>query len=423
MVNWAEIRKHLMLDDNCIYLNSGGLGPNPKTVLDAQLNFLRKRNVGHGPCSSILQKNVEKEILNIRGKIATFLGLQSKSNSEEIIFTSNTTEAIRLVLDAIKFSPNEHILITDLEHDTALYNCIIIYQKFGVDIKKVSLYGNHRDSKIIPEFIKKQITPDTRLLLISHISYSTGIRLPIEEIVRTCKASFPNLLILIDGAHATGQIDVNLKKINCDFYATDAHKWLLGPEGIGLLFVRREFLDNPNKINFHFLRGLSVDTKYEPNSNTFQDLLSSQSFSLSSLINSKRNLELGTVNRSDILGLGAAIEFLNNIGIRNVEKRISFLAGTLRQKLRSLPKIKIISPDEKNLSSGIISFQIEGLDSYDKLKNIIKKLEGDYNIICRAIPYPKCIRACTHFFNNERDIDTFVKVISQLLSSEFSSSI
>lgn len=414
MMNWAKIKKRLLLTNNCIYLNSGGLGPNPEAVLDVQLNFLRKRNTGNGPSSSILQENLKRKILNIREKIAAFLGLQSDLG--EIIFTPNTTEAIRFVLDAINFSSNDEILTTDLEHDTALYNCVITHQKFGVHIKKISLYDNHRNLEAIPKLIRKQITPNTRLLLISHISYSTGIRLPVEEIIKTCKASFPNLLILIDGAHATGQINVDLRKINCDFYATDAHKWLLGPEGIGLLYARKKFLEanNPNKINFHFLRGLSVNPNYEPNATTFNALLNSQNVSFSHIVNSQRALELGTVNRSDILGLGAAIEFINNIGIDNIEKRIFYLTNILREKLRNLPQIKIISPDNKNLCSGIVSFQIKDFDSYNKLKDLTKKLEHDYNIICRAIPYPKCIRTCVHFFTNERDIDTFLKVISQI---------
>ena len=320
-------------------------------------------------------------------------------------------------MDAINFSSDDEILTTDLEHDTALYNCIIIHHKFGVDIKKVSLYHNHHNLKDIPELIKKQITPNTRLLLISHISYSTGIRLPIEEIIRTCKASFPNLLVLIDGAHAIGQINIDLKKINCDFYTTDAHKWLLGPEGIGLLYIRKKFVrtNNPDRIDFHFLRGLSIDPKYELNTNQFNALLNSKSVSFPHLVNSQRPLELGTVNRSDILGLGVAIKFINTIGIQNIEQRIFYLTDALREKLQKIPKIKIISPTDKNFSSGIVSLQIEGFDSYNKLKDLVTKLERDYHIICRAIPYPKCIRACVHFFNNERDIDTFTKVISQII--------
>ncbi|MCJ7430127.1 aminotransferase class V-fold PLP-dependent enzyme [Candidatus Bathyarchaeota archaeon] len=388
-------RAHLNLKSYRIFLNSGGLTSTYKSVLNEQERWLARRNE-EGPIGTELEKELGEKIEQTRSLVAKFIGAES---SDSIIFTNNTTSSIDLVLRGV-LKQGDEVLTTDLEHNV-VYRLKEYYedhlgQTFDVaSIKKEILEGKEWLPKLI-----SRIGPHTRLIILSHILFSACKQLPIKEIVKKCQQASKGLrrkmFVLVDGAHAVGNISVNVKDLGCDFYAFDGHKWLLGPEGTGLLYSKEENLeaDNPFGVHLPISTAYTVSPKHAPKKSDGQIY------------------ELGTADVAKIIGLGEAIGTVSKLRFSEISKWKEKLVKRFQDAIKNT-KWRVLNPTDA-AKTGMLILQIQGNEENATYEKIVALL-GKSNIIVRSLRKPPCIRICVHHFNNERDVELAASHLKALL--------
>jgi L-cysteine/cystine lyase len=378
-------RKALDLKAYEVWLNSGGLNSIHKDALQAQQKWLAQRNES-GPIGPLVEQELGNKVENIRSAVANFVGAGSP---DCIIFTSNTTMSIDEVLRAV-LTPGAEVLMTDLEHDVVKNAKDWFYRHFRIEFKTVPLVQYQSKQKDLIKSFIEGITAKTRVVIISHVAFNTGSILPLEQMIKQCKDRSKKLgghaLILVDGAHAVGNIEVQIGDIGCDFYAFDGHKWLLGPEGTGVLYSKEIYLDAGNAygVHFYFPTAYMVSPKYSPRNNGDK-------------------YELGTADVSKIIGLGAVVEAASGLKPKAVAKHRESLVLRMSQLLATTDW-RILNL-ENAVITGMLMLQISG---HEHDPEIYEKLTADLdglNVKVRALKNPSCIRICLHHINNETDVD------------------
>lgn len=367
-----------------VFLNSGGLTPTYETVLNEQQRWLAQRNE-EGPIGIKLEEELKDRVERTRNLVAKYIKAKS---SDSIIFTKNTTSSIDLVLRGV-LRPGDEVLTTDLEHNV-VYRLKEYYEDhLGFNFDVVPIIKDLLEEKEWLSKICNRIGPQTRLIILSHILFSVCRLLPIKEIIKKCeeasKASNRKIFVLVDGAHAVGNISVNVENLKCDFYAFDGHKWLLGPEGTGLLYCKEKYLktDNPFEIHLPISTAYMVSPKYAPKKSNGQPY------------------ELGTMNVAKIIGLGEAVEKSSRLGLQEIAKWRRKLVQTFKEAMKNT-KWKILNSNDA-ARTGMICLQIEGNEESKIYERIVGLLEGS-NILIRCLNKPPCIRICIHHYNNEMDV-------------------
>lgn len=294
-------KKDFHIRYDTMYFNAGGLAPVHTTIERAQEKWLISRDES-GAVSEDTERRIERELRITRKCISLLLGVEK----EEIVLTDSTTEGLALVLQAIRFDEGDQIITSNAEHDVVRYLVSDLIEKhrnfFGINL---SWHPQGHD----PKDIDLNVTRKTRLVLLSDIVFTRGDRLPIKEIIQKCREKFAEevekdvnkprssgILFLIDGAQSAGQIPLDLKAMDCDFFAMDGHKWLLASEGSGALYVRKCFLEGVDpSVHFTFIKNYMVvdwDAGFHP-----KDKFG-------------RPYELATINLPSKIGLRTAVQII-----------------------------------------------------------------------------------------------------------------
>ena len=229
--------------------------------------------------------------------------------------------------------------------------------------------------------IKENIRNETKLISVSHILSSTGLRMPIAEISSLARSK--GILCIVDGAQAAGAIKVNVKELGCHAYATSGHKWLMGPKGTGLLYLSKEAQD--------IIRPMQFEESY----NTYND-------------------SNGVVNLAGILGLGKAIEYIESVGITNVEEHNMSLRNRLYGRLSNMTKLKIVSPGTGPLASPMLACLLP--DTIERV-SFVKMLLDKHKLSIRPThkQWFNGIRFSLHVFNTEKEVDFVADIMHKEL--------
>ncbi len=337
---WSFLRAQFPLTRERVYLNTGGLGASPYAVIDAvvsRMNELEKiSETGHS----------EQLWLSIKQKAATLLGC----DPEEIAYTRNATEGINIVCNGLPLKRGDEVITTMHEHVGNAVPWLARQKRDGIVIKLFE-----PSTKSAPENldrIERLISKRTRVISVPHATTTTGQVLPVKEIAALAKAK--NLWFFIDGAQTAGMLNFNLHEIGCDAYATSGHKWLLGPKGTGLLYVRKDMLDT--------IQALEVGAY----SDKSHDLQTGEL----TLHPTAQRYEYGTVSTPIFVGLGAAIDFLMPIGMENVWARDAALSTAFCNGLQEIPPVEILSPLDPAERSAMITFKMKNIE-YLKLQSFL----------------------------------------------------
>ena len=227
----AQVRADMPVLSGKVFLNAGSLCPTPTPVMEAYFSSYREwhtRGAGHPAHYEAMRDDVT---LAAKVKLANLLNCKP----EELALTANATEGVNIVAFGLDWKPGDEVIITDAEHPANSVVWIHNRERFGIKVRFLPAY--HEPEKLLDR-LNGLLNERTRLVAISHVLSATGRILPVAEIARVAHQN--GSLLLVDGAHAVGQMRVDLKELDCDFYTTNGHKWLFGPAGTGLLFVRRE---------------------------------------------------------------------------------------------------------------------------------------------------------------------------------------
>ena len=301
---FALVRQSLLLPKDRVYLNTGSLGPSPRQVVNriAEILYeLEKNPVGNN------WGHLGRQMEEVRQNVADFISAEK----EEIILTRNTTEGINLIGSCLALAPGDEILTTTHEHGGGENGLYYLQERAGAVIKKVEIPFPATSPQEVLEAIEAGISDRTRVLLLSHVSTITGLRMPFTQITQLTRPR--NILLLADGAQAPGQIPVNVKDLEVDVYTSSGHKWLLGPKETGFLYLRKGIQEQINPV-------------FTRNSN--------KAYSAAS----------GTRNVASIIALGETLDWHRNIGIKKIEHRCLELANYCIQKIEKIEGLQVISP-------------------------------------------------------------------------------
>ncbi|HRG79691.1 MAG TPA: aminotransferase class V-fold PLP-dependent enzyme [Cyclobacteriaceae bacterium] len=367
---FAMVRKQLLVPENRIYLNTGSLGPSPVQVIDSMLTYTRQLEmnpVGEnwGPLGNQMEL--------VRKKVADFI----HADVEEVILTRNTTEGLNLIAQSFDLKKDDEILTTTLEHGGGEVGLEFLVKTKGAVLKKMELPMLAKSVEEIVKAIEKNISPKTKVLMLSHVNTVTGMLMPFEEISKITKPK--GISLIADGAQAPGLTKVDVKALGIDAYSASGHKWLMGPKETGFLYLSKSFQE-----------------KVKP-------VFTSSGFAT-------YTASSGTRNVATIIGLGVALDWHTSIGLDKIEQRCLEMRAYCLGELKKLNGLKVISPEAKELSTGIVSFSLDTA----KNTNVFNKLK-EQEIIVKLLTQYNAIRISCHMFVSKQDIDKFIKALRVLV--------
>jgi selenocysteine lyase/cysteine desulfurase len=360
------------------YLNSGWAGPSSQAVVERMREAALAESAGGpaGPEGQAYASEIEAEA---KASAASMLGV----SADEVMLTHGTTEGANIVLHGMEFEPGDVLLTSDLEHPGIRTPSAVLAQRRGVDVRTISIPPD-ADTKQCVDAVTAALTPDVKLVALSHIMFTCGLKLPADEIVRA--AHDAGAMVLLDGAQTAGHIQLDLKAMDVDFYASSGQKWLMGPTGCGSLYVRpdRKGLLTPvfNGEGFDHRAG---DLLYQ---------LASQ----------------GVVARA---GYAEAIRIYNELGPASVQAHNDVLAARLRAELASVAGISINGPANGSTCSAITAVSLGGRDP----QAFAEALWERHRVVARYVVSPPGVRFCTAACNNENDVDVAVEAVRDQIAA------
>jgi selenocysteine lyase/cysteine desulfurase len=368
---WRAIRGQYPLSTSRGYMNTGGLGPAPYSVMDAYTSSLwdlqRISEHGHG------------QIADVRAKVAAFIG----ADSNEIAFMRNATEGNATVASGMKLKRGDEIIFESHVHPGGAMAWMTRQKEDGIVVKM--FVPDPESAQTNLDRIAALVTPKTRCIQISHITAPTGIHLPAKEIAEFAHSR--GIWFHVDGAQSAGAIPVDVRTIGCDSFAACAHKWMGAPHGTGFLYVKHDRL------------GDIVPTEVGAYSNSDFELPNVFDY-----VNSAVRYEPGTRDSSSIVGISSAIDFLDVIGMERVQSRGRELARRLQDGIREIDGVSILSPSTDKMGAAITTIKLESMP-YDELYRF---LAGDeYRLRCRVVSEQglNALRISTHIFNSPDECD------------------
>ncbi|BDZ70010.1 aminotransferase class V-fold PLP-dependent enzyme [Methanobacterium petrolearium] len=392
-----DVRRDIPLLDEIIYLDAASTTPTPRPVVKAMCDYFYNYNVNTGRGAYRLALRATQELDNAREIIAKFV----KSDPNEIIFTKNTTEAINIVAHGIEFQKGENIVVPNIEHHSNLVPWLNL-QSQGVEVRIVKADDN---GIVHPETVENLVDRNTRLVSITHVSNSIGSVQPVDELGKIAEDN--DALYLVDAAQSAGHMKIDAGKLGADFMVFPGHKGLLGPVGTGFLYCAH---DSHGKLEPLNLGGGTVEDVTE------EDF---------KLIEAPSCFEGGTQNIAGFIGLGAAITYLEKIGMSEVEKHTRKLTKVMYNEIREIETVRIYGSPENIY--GIVSFNIDNINPHDlaKILDELKSICVRSGYHC-AIPSIKhvgayqlggTVRASIHYYNTREEIKELGETLKQI--SEF----
>jgi selenocysteine lyase/cysteine desulfurase len=363
------------LDESIVYLNHAAVSPWPLRTTNAVKAFAEE-NSQVGAQNYLNWLKVEKKL---RGQLKSLINAPS---TNDIAILKNTSEALSVVASGLNWQSGDNIVSSNEEFPS---NRIpwLAQAKHGVEFREIDIANTDSPEQALIEACDDK----TRLITISSVEYGTGRRINLEKIGQFCRSN--NILFCVDAIQSLGALPFDVQAINADFVMADAHKWMLGPEGIAIFYCRSEVRDSLelHQYGWHMVKDVgNYDAKNWQTSDTAQ------------------RFECGSPNMLGIHALSASLSLIDEVGIENISEKIINNSSYLIDNIKIINGSSFVSPTEKPHFAGIVTFNIEGQDMtelYSKLMN--------NNVICanRA----GGIRFSPHFYTSQDIIDKGLEVL------------
>ncbi len=396
-LNVEKIRKDFPIFKNnpeLIFLDNASTTQKPQSVIDKLTHYYENYNSNiHRGIYNIAEKaTVAYE--NTRDKAAKFIGAEDRRS---IVFTGGTTESINLVANSWgqNLKPGDEVLITEMEHHSNIIPWQLICEKTGSNLKYIPIC---EDGTLDLSKSEKYFTDRTKIVCVIHQSNVFGTINPIEDIVK--QAHNVGALVLIDGAQSTPHHRVNVSQLGCDFFAFSGHK-MLAPTGVGVLYARPDLLEDMNP----FMGGGEMIRNVSLEKSTWNDI--------------PWKFEAGTPNIAQVIGLGAAIDYLNGIGMEVIADYGKKLLSYGQEKLQNIPGITIYG--EAKQKGAVISFNIKNIHPHDVAHILdtsgiaIRAGHHCTQPIMKRLNVPATNRASFYIYNTFADIDSIIDSLNKTI--------
>jgi cysteine desulfurase/selenocysteine lyase len=384
---WSLIRDEFPITKNVLYFNNGTMGPSPLMVTDRVTERIR-----HVDATGDYGGDYE----GIKNALAKMIGADS---GDRMAYTHNVSEAISIVSSGIDMKAGDEVILTSQEHAGNSIPWLARKNRDGIVVKIAQITDANwlplSDDQILDN-IKALITPKTRAMSIPHLTCTTGHLLPIKRISELAKKH--HIWLLVDGAHPPGMIKVDVKDLGCDAYASCGHKWMLGPKGVGWLYISQEFSDHV----IPTWSGGEADKKWDTKKSELEFLPTASKY------------DFATQNFALFDGLMAAIEFQNKIGVEKIDARVKHLTTMFRNGLKELApgRYKFLTPESS--LTGITSIKLDKMD----YKEFATKMWDKKKIRTRIVPEGELAanRFSVHIYTSEADVQTFIDTAKEVLA-------
>ncbi|MDH4129892.1 MAG: cysteine desulfurase [Spirochaetota bacterium] len=382
-------------DKPLIYLDNAATTHKPWSVINCVKRFDSEEYATVRRGAYKLGELATTHYEEVRKKIATFLGV---TDPKQIIFTSGTTQSINLVAHSFGrqyIKPNDEVIISTMEHHANIIPWQIMCEERGAKLKIIPI---NDQGELIMEEYDKLLSSKTKLVSVTHVSNALGTINPIKEIIY--KAHSVGARVLIDGAQSTPHMNVNISELDCDFYAFSGHK-MYAPSGVGVLFGKLELLSEM------------------PPYVTGGEMINLVTLEKTSYAKPPARFEAGTPPISQVIGLGEAIDYINNIGLNNISAYENQLLNYGTKMFSDIPGLKIIGT-AKNKAS-IISFTLENAHPHDILTLLDEdfiSVRGGHHCaqpVMRRFNVPATTRASMSFYNTYNDLDVLASGLRKVI--------
>lgn len=382
----AAIRTAMPATEAKAYLNTGTCGP-MSTVLRQSLDESLAYDFEHGRATGDGFAKMMDSMTDIRARI----GRMVHADPSTIALTQHTTNGMNIALFGLNWQAGDELITTTVEHEGGLVPAFILRQRYGVIIRMVDITAADTDAEIVAK-LEAAITPRTRALLVSHVAWNLGNRLPLREIAAVCRRH--HVLSIVDAAQSFAAIPLDLPALGVDAYAMPGQKWLCGPEGTGALYIRTESL---SLFNMSFAGFFSLKTPMDWDfTGHFMPAPGAKRF------------EVGSIYRPLMHATAANLRWLEEeVGWEWIYGRIAALSTYVYEQLQTIPQVEMVT--RAPAESGLNSFFLTGYDT----ARVVAKL-AEENIVIRFLGHPYCLRVSTGFYNSEADIDKLIAALRHI---------
>lgn len=401
MLNNSKIRKDFPILNRrvngkaLVYFDNAATSQKPQVVIDAISDYYQKTNANVHRGVHTLSQEATKDFEAARVKLQKHFNAKS---SHEIIFTRGTTESINLVANGFSqlLQKGDEVLISQLEHHSNIVPWQLACEKSGATLQVIPI---DKQGEIRLKEFEKLLSSKTKIVAVNHVSNTLGTINPIKEII--AKAHQFKAAVLIDGAQATAHLSINVQDLDCDFYCTSAHK-MCGPTGIGMLYGKEAWL------------------KKLPPYQGGGEMIKEVTFEKTIYATLPYKFEAGTPNIAATIAFGAAIDYLNKIGLNAIAKYENELLAYATQLIGEIPEVTIIGTAKEK--AAVISFIVKGIHPFD-IGSIIDKLgvavrTGHHctQPIMQFFDISGTIRASFSFYNTKEEISFFMQTLKKAIT-------
>ena len=380
-----------IFNDGLIYFDNAATTQKPKKVVDSIVEYYTEYTANAHRGDYDISLKVDEKYEGVRTKVKDFINAKSE---KEIIFTKGSTESFNNIIFGFManyLKENDEVILSLDEHASNVLPWMVLQEKIGFKIVYADLES---DYSLSFDKIKEKVNNNTKVISLAHITNAIGDIRPVEEIGRLCKEN--NILFVVDATQSIGHIKIDVEKSNISFLGFSAHK-MLGPTGVGVLYGKEELLDK--LVPLEYGGGMNA---------TFNSL---GQYELKDL---PQRLEAGTRNIAGVIGLGTAIDYLNDIGMDNIHNYEIELKKYLLEKIKTVPNIKIYN---ENTDSGVLLFNLGEYFSQDvaiflnNYKICIRAGNHCTKMLQEAINKTNTCRISLYFYNTKEEIDKLIEVL------------
>ena len=373
---WLEIQQAFTVDRNIVNLNNGGVCPSPKIVQDAMRRQLEFSNMA--PAYTMWQV-LEPEIESVRTRLAASFGC----DPEEMAITRNASEALEIAQLGMDLKPGDEVLTTDQDYPRMITTWQQRERRDGIKLKMISFPTPPPSMDDLLERFERGITPRTRVIHFCHITNLTGQIFPVKKICQMARSR--GIEAIVDGAHAYAQFPFTHQDLDCDYYGTSLHKWLLAPHGTGFLYVRREKIEKLWPM-------MAAPASMNANIRKFE--------------------EIGTHPAANHNAIAEALTFHESIGCERKAARLRYLRSLWTDRLSRFPNVTIRTSPDPAQSCGVVLVSVEGKKAPALAEELWKQ-----RILVVAIVHKdfEGLRVTPNIYTTPREIDLFATAMERLI--------
>ncbi|PIR97066.1 MAG: cysteine desulfurase CsdA [Candidatus Doudnabacteria bacterium CG10_big_fil_rev_8_21_14_0_10_41_10] len=378
-----------------IYFDTAATALKPKNVIDATVEYYKKYSANTHRGIHTLSEEATQKVETAREKIAKFI----HAGPKEIIFTSGMTDGLNLLAYSLtkNLKAGDRILLSEMEH----HSNIVPWQQMAKDKKlKIDYIPLTQDGRLDLMACKKLLSKKPKIFSLIFVSNTTGTINPVAKLIKIAKQK--KAITIIDAAQAVAHLTINVKKLNCDFMVFSAHK-MFGPTGVGVVYGKTEVLN--------------ALPPFKTGGNTIEKVTKEKSV----FTKAPARFEAGTLPAAQIIGFGAAVDFINKVGLTKIQKNDRELIGYFLEMIKIIPQVKLLGTKTSKNRLGIFSFSIKNVPPHDVATLMDNKgiavrsghhctqlLHKNYNI-------PASTRVSLSIYNTTKEIDKFIKRLKEVI--------